>query len=208
LQPDLSWDVDIGPVVKAFLLERVQTARRVRLSLDAHLTIAILCGSTLHHKSGVQTFVTQHGRTGEEVWHDGDGDNDQGEEISFSKKVLGSGKELAVAISLTRSTVEGVSEHALSENKNIGSILHCHMTVSPGQSSVKGGTHAARLADMIINEITMCLRNGYSNPVHLFISAPNAFAFFLGQHLAAIGSRLIYEFDFESSKKYYCSLKI
>lgn len=206
LKPDVKWE-DIYTAVRAFLLGHVKTSRHLKLSLDAHLTIAMMCGHILNHKSGVLTYLDQLGRTGEDLWHDGDDSTDQGEEISFAMSNVGKGKELAVAISLTRSTVEDVSKYALEENNNIGSILKCSLPET-GQSIVKSGTHAARLADKVVDKINQSMGNDSTTRVHLFIAAPNAFSFFLGQHLAAIGTCCIYEFDLEVSKKYYCSIEI
>jgi hypothetical protein len=36
--------------------------------------------------------------------------------------------------------------------------------------------------------------------IHLFMAAPNAFAFFLGQQAKPLGKIILYEFDFEQSK--------
>jgi hypothetical protein len=41
------------------------------------------------------------------------------------------------------------------------------------------------------------VRQSPAPKTHIFLAAPNAFSFFLGQHQRAIGTVTLYEWDFE-----------
>ena len=44
------------------------------------------------------------------------------------------------------------------------------------------------------------LQGAGSEPLHVFIAGPNAFAFFLGQHRQALGPFVVYEWDFDRQR--------
>lgn len=60
------------------------------------------------------------------------------------------------------------------------------------------GQHAFDLAEELALQINE-RRIGHRPPLHLFIAAPNAFTFFLGQRQPGLGKITLYEYDFEGA---------
>jgi SMODS-associated and fused to various effectors sensor domain len=57
------------------------------------------------------------------------------------------------------------------------------------------------LAETVVQRLRDVADTGHRyKRVHAFISAPNGFSFFLGQHQQAIGPTTLYEFDFENKR--------
>jgi hypothetical protein len=71
------------------------------------------------------------------------------------------------------------------------------------------GRHAFRLAETLAAQIN-AERGSSTEAIHLFISAPNAFTFFLGQRRPMLGKVVLYEFDFEgaSDRSYAAALAL
>jgi hypothetical protein len=63
---------------------------------------------------------------------------------------------------------------------------------------VQNGRHAATLADTAVAAIRK-LPAERALRLHLFMSSPVSFAFYLGQRSAPLGPLTLYEFDFEGS---------
>jgi len=68
-----------------------------------------------------------------------------------------------------------------------------------GAQSVACGRHASELADAATNAVRVARLEG-AGLTHLFVAAPNAFTFFLGQRQTALGSVRLYEFDFDGGR--------
>jgi hypothetical protein len=111
---------------------------------------------------------------------------------------ISDGKEVAVVVSFSRNVLADVEEYVKAKVPRIGRILHVTPEGGPGQQSLAGGEHAAFLADQIADAIR-ALRPAFGSQRHFFISGPNAFAFFLGQHRDAMGPVTLYEFDFKGA---------
>ena len=58
------------------------------------------------------------------------------------------------------------------------------------------GQHAFDLAEALALQIKQ-KRHANGPPLHLFIAAPDAFMFFLGQRQPGLGKTTLYEYDFE-----------
>ena len=59
----------------------------------------------------------------------------------------------------------------------------------------------ARLAEALTGQIKAVRGvTGCGDRVHLFMAAPGAFSFFLGQRQTAIGPLTLYEYDFEGER--------
>lgn len=196
ISPGLSWDVDVQLRVVAFLQQVRQRGDRIRLHLDAHLSIAFLAGSVLGLKSGVKVELVQKGRAGLSVWRPDDGRD--GFSIPVSAQSLGAGQECAVVVSLSRDGSKDVLDYVAQHLPDVGQLLRAKFEQGPGQSVVAGGAHAARLADDVA-EAVRALRRPRGLATHIFIVGPNSFAFYLGQHAGAMGSCVMYEFDFNNT---------
>lgn len=190
----VDWTADLGPRVVAFL-DGVRAAEpRVRLFLNAHASVAFLAGAKLGLKSGVEVELVQRGRASTSVWRwdDGlDGVPPQVEEIS-----VGGGNDLALIVSLARDALLDARAYVEATLPDVGRIIHLQPQDRFGPEAIAGGAHVARMADAAADAVRAA-RPQVGAVVHLFIAAPNAFTFALGQHAAALGRWAFYEFDFE-----------
>jgi hypothetical protein len=110
----------------------------------------------------------------------------------------GSGDDVAVVVSVSRDALADVKAYVASVQP-IGTVVEVRPTSGVGQRAVADADHAVALADGLADVIRMHRpKNG--GTTHLFIAAPNALAFFLGQHRGALGKVQLYEFDFEGER--------
>ena len=201
LSNDAGWVLDVADPVARFLEDRVKSIGAVRLTIDAHSSIAYVAGRTLHLKCGVRTELVQNGRRGVEIWHSEDGSGSSADSLVTDVKPVGSGLDIAVAISLTRPTINDVVSYVNKNLPGVGKIIHFELPNKPSQSGVRGGEHAAMLADQIAEEVRGLCQDRGRGTVHLFAAAPNSFMFFLGQQTQAIGACKMYEFDFDGERE-------
>lgn len=194
------WVQDITLPVGNFLREHAKRTHFLRLELDAHASIAFVCGRTLHLKSGVQTELVQHGRRGRELWHAKDGVGGKASLFDNNLAELGPGDDLAVAVSVAQSTEIAVRQYVGRNVPQIGKLLHCRLPSGPGQTRIEGGQHAAALSDQLTSAVREIRLANRIERVHLFIAAPNAFLFYLGQQAQALGSHKMYEYDFDGNR--------
>jgi len=199
LSPEHDW-LAIDQQVRAFLGEKAKSVQAMRLTLDAHASIAFVSGRVLHLKSGVRPELVQNGRKGPEIWHAEDGSNVGSAKFEFESKILGPGRDLAVSINVSRSTFDDVKSYVSTNRVPVGTLLNCTLPAGPDQSGVSGGQHAAVLTDQIAERIRKLRAIMNIETVHLFVSAPNSFVFYLGQQAQAIGQHQMYEFDFDGAQ--------
>ncbi len=107
--------------------------------------------------------------------------------------------ELAVAVGLTHDVSADVRRYCESALPNVGQILILKPNCGSGAQSVTCGRHAFELADTATGAIRTAKADG-PGLTHLFVAAPNAFTFFLGQRQTALGTVRLYEFDFDGGR--------
>lgn len=210
LQDGYEWQRDIRPKVEAFLRDAVRKSAKLRLILDAHASIAFLAGAVLDLKSGVETQLVQKGRVGTRTWRADDGSAAQGARFDIVEDQLGSGRDIAIAISVAQSATSQAKAYTVAQLPEVGKLISFTLPTGPGQQSVAGGEHAAALAEQISNYVRSVTANDLDAVVHIFAAAPNSLLFYLGQHHQAIAPCIVYEFDFDrkAHKTYQPSFKI
>lgn len=194
LQAGADWNTDVRPAVEEFLKRVRETEKNIRLHLDCHLSVAFLAGSMLGFKTKTHVELNQKGRGPTTVWRSDDGN--LGARANSEVIEVGTGDDVAVVVSFSRNAVDDVRRYVEGSQPTIGRLLHVSASNGTGQKSLAGGEHAAELADQIADEIK-AMRVPIGARVHIFIAAPNAFTFFLGQHRDSIGPVTLYEFDFQ-----------
>ena len=197
LHDDREWQRDIRPKVEAFLRNAVKKSARLRLILDAHASIAFLAGAVLDLKSGVQTQLVQKGRVGARTWQADDGTAAKGQRFDIIDESLGTGREIAIAISISQPAVAQARAYVAAQLPRVGKLISFEMPTGPGQQSVAGGEHAAVLAEQVSNYVRTLKANDPDAVVHIFAACPNSILFFLGQHHQGIAPCIVYEFDFD-----------
>ena len=195
LRDDLDWQTDIRPRVEAFLLAAVKRSAQLRLVLDAHASIALLAGSVLDLKSGVEVELIQKGRVGSRTWRAGDGT--AGSAFTVVERQVSAGREIALAISVSQSTEAQTSAYVKAHLPDVGTIVSFGLPAGPGGQVVAGGGHATALAEQISNSVRALKSEDPDALIHIFAACPNALMFFLGQQHKAMAPCIVYEFDFD-----------
>lgn len=198
---DDAWAAELLPSIRKFLLAAAKGEDRLRLALDAHLSLAFAAGTMLDIKSGRAIELIQRTASGYRVWSADDMDESAAWPtlVSSSTTTTGGGPEMAVAIGLTHDISGDVSKYVESTVPHVGRILTLNTSAGAGQQSVVCGRHAAMLADTAVAAIRKKSAESGCRHVHLFVSSPVSLAFYLGQRSAPLGPLTLYEFDFEGS---------
>lgn len=197
IREQTEWTSSLYPKLKDFLHTSARDNQHLRLVLDTHITLAFAAGSVLNIKSGRNIELEQ--RTNHrEIWNSSDTERDTTWPTwNYETEVLNEhGGDLAVAVSLTHDVDPAVRNYIAKSAPEIGKLLVARPTCGPGAHSVTSGQHAFDLAEALAQRINNEHVQG-KVPLHIFIAAPNAFTFFLGQRQPALGTVTLYEYDFE-----------
>ncbi|MBI5006079.1 MAG: SAVED domain-containing protein [Nitrosomonadales bacterium] len=197
IRDQAEWVATLQPKLKQFLQDAARDNQYLRLILDAHITLAFVAGSVLNIKSGRNIELeqrTQH----RHVWNSNDTERDANRPSwNYEIETLnGKGNDMAVAVSLTHDVGPAVRNYITKSAPQIGKLLVARPSCGPGALSVASGKHAFDLAEALVLRIN---EEQVQNkvPLHLFVAAPNAFTFFMGQRQPGLGLVTLYEYDFE-----------
>jgi len=197
IRDQADWATMLYPRLKDFLQAAARNDQHLRLILDAHITLAFAAGSVLNIKSGRSVEIEQR-TVHRNVWHSSDVPRDPswpGWEFDLETLKESEG-DMAVAVCLTHDVVPAVKAHLAASLPQANSLLVARPSCGAGARSVVCGQHAFDLAEALALQINRS-RVGNKPPLHLFIAAPNAFTFFLGQRQPGLGKTTLYEYDFE-----------
>lgn len=195
LKPEFDWQRDVAPRVETFLRAKVKTSPRLRLIIDGHASLAWLAGRVFDVKSAITIELVQKGRGGPRRWRADDGAS--GPSFQVTETHLGEGPDIAVGISVAQSVAAQMKAHASAHLPSVGRMLEFHFGAAPSHASVKGGAHAAALAEMIASTVREKRSSDMIARVHFFAACPNALLFFLGQIHQSYAPAVMYEFDFD-----------
>ncbi len=204
IRAGISWEHDLLPRLKAFIESAAQSGPRLSLAMDAHTTLAFAAGTILHTKSGRAVELQQRTRSGIQVWSADDAQPDADwPDWQFEEHDLQTGgQDIAVAISVSRPVSSEVRRY-LQGQSNIGRLICAELSGGAAQIAVLNGAHADLLSEQFANYIKNLRAQSIGTTLpqaHLFISAPNTFAFFLGRHAKLIKPAVLYEFDFDTDR--------
>lgn len=194
-----SWRNSVLPDVTSFLKDASSSLRtgESHLLLECHSSVAFLAGYELDRKSGTQVFPVQKG-VRKSVWKPGGSPSAANSAWTTTVIHVGTGDDVAVVVSVSRDALADVKVYA-DRVSTIGTIVDARPACGIGQRVVADADHAVALADTLA-EVMRTYRPKSAGTTHLFIAAPNAFAFFLGQHRGGLGNVQLYEFDFEGKQ--------
>ncbi|MGJ5088488.1 SAVED domain-containing protein [Bradyrhizobium sp. HKCCYLRH1065] len=200
IRSDADWETKLYPELQAFLLAAAKDQPRLRLALDAHVTLAFAAGSIINIKSGRQVELEQRS-TGRRIWFADDAITDPSWPTLIAEILeLRNGQpDLAVALGLTHDVSADARGYCETALPTVGRLLILKPSSGSGAQSVSGGRHAFELADAATSAVRAAKPDGVAM-THLFIAAPNAFTFFLGQRQTALGPVRLYEFDFDGGR--------
>jgi hypothetical protein len=195
LEDDVSWQTDIQTEVTKFLDAVPNKTKQIRLHLDAHASIALLSGTVLHSKKGCEIELIQKGRLGSKIWRVDDGSEGQVPTLKIQK--TGTGSDIALAIGITHSVQQQAIDYINANLPEVGNVLIFEPVGGPSSTAITGGTHAVQIADAIVSATRTNELYSPDSTIHIFAACPNSILFFLGQCYNALGSCVVYEYDFD-----------
>ena len=196
-----TWRKTLQPRLRKFLSAIPAPGGRLRIAIDTHATLAFAAGAVLDTKSGRVVEIEQRSPM-LKVW----APDDQAATPDWTKwefvdsELKPDGHGTACAVSVTRDAESAVRHYIQRNLPNLRRLLVAKPQGGASQASVTSGAHANTLAETLAAKIKFdreSNRELQSERFHLFISAPNAFTFYLGRHAQVIKPLTLYEFDFE-----------
>lgn len=197
VRDEADWATGLYPRIATFLREAAREGDRLRLALDAHATLAFAAGSVLDVKSGRAIELEQRSPN-RRIWAADDVlPQADWPVLEAEVRAVGTGADIAVAAGFTHNIAKDVEAYIARHLPEVGRLLLCGPAGGPSPQSIRCGRHAADLAAALVT----ALRTSERAPrTHLFLAAPNALSFFVGQRRAQLGSTTLYEFDFEGGR--------
>ena len=199
IRDEKGWQAQLLPTLREFLLEEARATDALRLIVDAHVSLAFATGAVLNVKAGKRIEIEQR-TAGRRFWSMDDQQVDPSwPTMTFASETIDNNAgDAAVAISLTHDIAADARTYIKQHAPHVGRILQCRPSSGPSQSSVKCGAHAWSYAEAVVRLLRQVRTEGWpTGRLHVFIAAPNGFAFFLGQNQQALGPIALYEWDFD-----------
>lgn len=196
------WRTAVLPNIRSFIETVTAKEKKITLSLDTHLSLAFATGYYLSPKLGTEVAVNQKTKNSTILWKPNFDNEFPADTISIDQTKLNpSGNDIAVGISITHDVSADVNAFVLDQLPMVGRIFDVKIKPGPSQVALRDGTHVLNVAQTIAREIhTSRTISERSGKVHIFMAAPNAFAFYFGQYATALGNMVLYEFNFPASK--------
>ncbi|HTQ79572.1 MAG TPA: SAVED domain-containing protein [Thermoanaerobaculia bacterium] len=202
IQDPAWWQSRVLPDLRTFLATAAAAENRpLHLNLAAHSSIAFAAGYFLNSKSGFDITLRQRGqRAGE--WRADAGAAVEGpffaEEPDRLRDVAA--LDVALAVGISNPVVEDVEAYLNRTGWPVRRILPATLAKGTGQGGVRDGLHAMVLAEDLAQRIRRRTSAEREGVLHLFISAPNALLFFLGQIARNFGRVQLYEYEFGTGR--------
>jgi hypothetical protein len=196
LQDQYDWQIDVGSRLRRFAETAVVDGRPHRLEMATHSSIAFAAGYHLEAKGGLDLTIRQRGPRGTDDWHADQGEVPPGklwevEEQHFDRP----GHDVALGIAIARGVEVDVKEYLKSPALPVGRLLLVSLP-RVGGTSILGGAHAYQLAEQVARLLEKRTPEERKGVLHLFVSGPNAFVFYLGQLARNFGPTQLYEHKF------------
>jgi len=199
-----SWQEQVFPLVTQFSDKVLAIKKPVLIHLDTHLSVAFSFGYCLDFKYGIDVSIVQKTMKGKIIWKPEPSilQSVPTDTWSFERTAVSStGSDIVLALSVTHDISNDVTQYVGTVLPNTGSVIQAKIKPKPANTSIIDANHIIVAVQELISHVRL-VRTAVekSGTVHLFIAAPNAFAFFLGQQAKPLGKIILYEFDFEQSK--------
>jgi hypothetical protein len=200
LREGASW-ASVSSMLRNFM-SVIDDARHevIELHIPCHNSIAFAAGQSVSSKSGTRYLVHQPSGRGAVVWDLGERAAGQRDELwSLEETTLrADAPDVAIAVGLTHSIGADVTHFVARNVPSIGKVITVEPAAGASPSCVRDGAHAVALAETL-DALLADLRTPEERRamLHVFMSAPNGFAFAFGRAARRIARTTIYEFDFE-----------
>ncbi len=200
VRQDEYWVNKIPNQIVSFFKDKSLTTlpQPLHLFFDCHLSIAFFIGTLINPKYGLQIVPAEKTRAlGYEFWSPATGLKTGLWKVS---EFNGNKKEAIIGISVTNPIENQLINYLTSTEKMQASRFLFEPLKGIGPTAISDGDYAWYLA----YELQNILRNKLSpkcEVMHLFIAAPVAFAYIIGNTLRSITPRIqLYEHDYEGQK--------
>lgn len=194
------WTEAVVPQLRDFLAQETSTRETsYQLYLDAHSSIAFAAGYILDAKAGVDLSIVQRTLTGTQSWR-ATAPSADGPLFKYTTDDAAKQEnDVALAVSVTARIDEDVRLYVQKNLPSVGRLIFAEISPAPSSTAVKDANHALALVQSLADIIKQRSANERGAVLHLFIAAPNALTFMLGQHAKRFGTCVIYEYDFDTS---------
>jgi len=174
------WHDDILPSVLGFVRNHVSRGSRILLDIQSLCSVAFLLGHLIEPKLAVDVAILQGGsewivrpslvNTVKPAW-------------SVKQwELKRDGTDLVVGFGVTRDVTPAVQAYVDACLPSACRIVVASPILGPSVHAVEHGTQALAMAEQIVTLLrTVRAQQGIRGTTHIFLSAPNAFSFFLGQ---------------------------
>lgn len=192
------WDRDIIPKVEQFF-SRFGSSNKYAVYLETHTSIAFAAGRFCDSKSGLDIVPFQKTFSdGMILWPPDQKTIETYPGWNVEQTILSDSdqSELALIINGTHEIYGDVISFIEQAKLPVGKVLSCAVSGrGVGHQSIIDGYHACQLANEISSILDRRTSEEKRGNLHLFISAPNAFTFYLGKLSWLFGKINLYEYD-------------
>ncbi|MCY4179188.1 MAG: SAVED domain-containing protein [Litoreibacter sp.] len=202
IRDEEDWSKTLYPALESFLQSAARDQRQLDLALDAHTTLAFAAGSVLNIKSGRAVGLEQR-TLARQIWAADDVPNED-DWPTLNKTILEvdpHSTDIAFAVGITHDIANDVRQFVSKHLPKVGRLIVFRPSSGSGAQVIKSGSHAFAFSQTVKEGVRSIRSESATRALsHLFIAAPNALTFFLGQQASALGPLTLYEFDFEGAR--------
>jgi len=206
------WPVVAGEIER-FLPDKLSRSETNVLEMAAHFSVAYAAGRTVEAMAGYKLVFRQRGLGEPEDWRHNEGEVPGLWKNLEARELEGPGNETALAISISQNLLPDVETYLASSDPStsappVGRLLVAEL--EEDRTAIKSGAHAYKLAEKLFQWVRDQRRQNASGPLHLFLSGPVGFAFFLGRLTRDWGEVQLYEHDRDGKvgTLYFPSLRV
>lgn len=201
LKPEYDWDRDIYQELDTFLKKNTDVNYKYQLMLEAPLSIAFATGRILDPKSRISAFPSNPDPLHKsEIWNIEDSYDATFIDLDVrDERIDINESDTCLIVSITRNIEDNVNEYISDSGLKIGRMIT--LTIGgkgPSFDSIQNAAHAKNLVQQVVESLAKRSTVERRATVHIFVSAPNAFMFLLGQRSRGFGNCVLYEFDLEA----------
>jgi hypothetical protein len=198
LRDDLTWNGDIGPRVREFMMRTDDQGRDdIELHLHCKLSIAYAAGAAISRKSATRYSFRQPGQRGTEIWRVNEGIGGKAEETWAVQDIELRQDAPDVAVAVAVSTASGDDARLYVERNlpEVGRLLVLEPVNGVGQRAVRDGAHAYDMGETFAGIVNQKRTpDQRKRLLHVLPSVPAAVAFTMGRAGSHLGPTQLYEF--------------
>ena len=198
------WKTDLQYEVSDFFERELRPGQVVHLALEAHNSIVFHAGHTTA-RSSAKVWPIQDGVPWEVSGHLTPRADDL---WAFKPTDVGLGDEVAIAISVSQPIGTDVTRAVAEMGLPVHTLIEASVLPAIGRQAVEGPAHAYQLSEKLVHHLQeVAASRGGRTRFHIFLAAPKALVFMLGQATHTLSPITLYEYDRES-RSYYPTLEL